>query len=169
MSAGRIVHLVLVICFWGLVIALYVWWRIRERRQAREGAIERQAIDERLLRPNWEFYERHLQRPAPEALRELYADRSLVTMVGLEYDKKYDISTFNPIDEDWLLDTRDTIGYDIVALANSDCGDPIYLRPGSTESDAVYISHHDERGHIAVFANSVAAMVERLRDANRAA
>ena len=169
MSAGRLVHLVLVICFWGLVITMYVWWRVRERRNAKEGAIEHRAIVERLLRPDWEFYGRHLQRPAPAALRELYADESLVTVVGLNYTKKYKIGTFNPIDADVLLDTRDTIGCDIVAFANSDCGDPIYLRPGSTESDTVYISHHDEPGHIAVFADSVAEMVERLRDANRAA
>jgi hypothetical protein len=168
MSAGRFVHLVLVIGFWGLVIALYVWWWVRERRNAKKGAIERRAIIERLLRPDWEFYERHLQRSAPAALRELYADESLITIVGLKYSKKYDISTFNPIDGDWLLDTSDTIGCDIVAFANSDCGDPIYLRPGSTESDTVYISHHDEPGHIAVFADSVAAMVEMLREPNRA-
>ena len=169
MSAGRLAHIVLVICFWGLVVTLYVWWRLRERRNANEAAIARRAIVERLLRPDWVFYERHLQRSAPAALRELYADQSLVTIIGLKYNKKYDISTFNPIDEDWLLDTRDTIGCDIVAFADSDCGDPIYLRPGSTESDTVYISHHDEPGHVAVFADSVAAMVERLKDANRAA
>ena len=159
----------LVVCFWLLVITAYVLSRVRARRQANNDAIERQAIVERLLRPNWEFYERHLQRPAPPALRDLYGDRRLVTMVGLKYGKKYDISTFNPIDQDWLLDTRDTIGFDIVAFANSDCGDPIYLRPGSSESDAVYISHHDKRSHIAIFADSVGAMVEKLRDANRAA
>lgn len=169
MSAGRLLHLVLVICFWGFVITLYVWWQVRERRNAKVGAIERRAIEERLLRPDWSFYERHLQRSAPTSLRKLYADQSLITIVGLDYSKKYKISTFNPIDEDWLLDTRDTIGCDIVAIANSDCGDPIYLRPGSTESDTVYISHHDEPGHIAVFADSVATMLERLRDANRAA
>jgi hypothetical protein len=169
MSAGRLVHIVLVICFWGLVVALYVWWRVREPRKTKQRAIERQATVERLLHPDWEFYERHLGRAVPAALRALYADQSLVTVAGLKYDKKYDISTFNPIDDDWLLDTRDTIGYDIVAFADSDCGDPIYLRPGSSESDAVYISHHDERGHIAIFADSVAAMLERLRDANRAA
>jgi hypothetical protein len=169
MSAGRLVQLVLVICFWGLVITMYVLWHVRKRRDAREGAIRRRAINERLLRPDWEFYERHLGRPAPAALRELYADQSLVTIAGLKYNNKYDISTFNPIADDWLLDTREMIGYDIVAFADSDCGDPIYLRPGSTESDTVYISHHDEPDHIAVFADSVAAMVERLRDANHVA
>jgi hypothetical protein len=160
--------LALVICFWGLVITSIVRWRVRERRNAEKGAIARKALNERILHPNWVFYERHLQRPAPASLRELYADQSLVTMVGLDFSKKYKISTFNPIAEDWLLDTHDTIGCDIVSFAASDCGDPICLRPGPTESDAVYISHYDEPGHIAVFADSVAAMVERLRDANRA-
>jgi hypothetical protein len=168
MSAGRLVHLVLVICFWGLVITLYVWWRVRERRNEREGAIERRAIIDRLLRPDWGFYERHLQRPAPAALCELYADQSLITIAGLDFSKNYKISTFNPIDEDGLLNTLDTIGCDIVAFASSDCGDPIYLRPGSTESDMVYIIHHDDPGHVEVFAESVAVMLEGLRHENRA-
>jgi len=30
--------------------------------------------EERILHPGWEFYERHLQRPAPAARREIYAD-----------------------------------------------------------------------------------------------
>ena len=75
---------------------------------------------------------------------------------------------FNPIDEDGLLDMRDTMDCDIVAFANSDCGDPIYLRPGSTGSDTVYITHHDDPGHVEVFAESVAVMLERVRRKNHA-
>lgn len=44
----------------------------------------------------------------------------------------------------------------------------IYLRPGSGEADTVYITYHDG-GDTEVFAESVAAMVEKLRNANRTA
>jgi hypothetical protein len=42
------------------------------------------------------------------------------------------------------------------------------LRPGGGEADTVYITHHDG-GDTEVFAESVAAMVEKLRNANRTA
>jgi hypothetical protein len=169
MSAGRLVHLVLVIGFWGLVITLYVWWRVRERRDASEGEIERKALVERLLRPDWQFYERHLQRPAPTALRELFADRKLVTSCGLEFTKDDGISSFNPLEEDSLVDTADQLGFDVVPFATSDCGDAIFLRPGMDEPDTVYISYHDDPGKgVLVLADSVAAMLERLRNVNDA-
>ncbi len=152
--------------FLGVVIGWYLWWRVRERHNVKKGVTERRVIVDRLLRPDWRFYEGHLRRPAPTSLRELYADQSLITIAGLDYDKKYKISTFNPVDENGLLDTRAAIGCDIVALANSDCGDPIYLRPGSAESDTVYITHHDDSGHVEVFAESVAVMLEKLRREN---
>src|SRR5262249_30560093 len=162
--------LALVICFWGLVIFAYVRFRVRERRNAKQGEIERKALVERLLRPNWQFYERHLQRPAPAALRELFADQKLVTSCGLEFSKKAAISSFNPLDEDSLLDTSDQVGSDVVPFATSDCGDAIFLRPGQHESDAVYIAYHDDPGKgLVVLADSVAAMVERLRKVNNAA
>ena len=163
------IGLVLVICFWALVIWYFVSDAIRRRRDAKKDAVERKAIEERLLRPDWEFYERHLQRPAPAALRELYADRALVTTCGLAYGKGDAISTFNPLDEEGLLDTRDLVGSDVVPFATSDCGDPIYLRPGAAESDRVYIAYHDDPGSSEVLAESVAVMLERLRKANRAA
>ncbi|MDR3456462.1 MAG: SMI1/KNR4 family protein [Verrucomicrobiae bacterium] len=168
MTTGKIIHLVLVIAFWSLVIACFVSSSIRRRRDAKKDATERQAIIERLLHPDWEFYERHLQRPIPAALRELYADQELVTRCGLAYGKGNGLSTFNPLDEASLLDTRDQVGNDIVAFATSDCGDPIYLRPGPAESDTVYVTYHDEN-KTKVFAESVTVMLEKLRQANRPA
>jgi hypothetical protein len=167
MSADRLVRLVLVIGFWGLVITLYVWWRVRERRKARDGAIKRRAIIERLLRPDWAFYERHLRRPAPAALRGLFADRELVMACGLSYEKFGGISTFNPLDEHSLQDAVGGIDFDIVPFACSACGDSIYLRPGAAETDTVYITYHDEP-KTKVFASSVAEMVIKLRNENRA-
>ena len=141
--------------------------RGRRRNSPEKLKVDRREYEERIVRPDWVFYERHLQRPAPRALRELYADRALVTAQSLEYTDAGRISTFEALDEQGLLDTRPWLGFDAVAIATSDFGDPIYLRSGASESDTVYITHHDG-GDTEVFAESVAAMVERLRQANRA-
>jgi hypothetical protein len=42
------------------------------------------------------------------------------------------------------------------------------LRPGGSEADTVYITHHDGSDTEA-FAESIAAMVERLKHENRGA
>jgi hypothetical protein len=141
--------------------------RWRRANPPEKLAADRRAHEERILQPDWAFYERHLQRPAPPALRELYADRALVTAQGLDSTDTDHISTFEALDEQGLLDTRPWLGFDAVAIATSDFGDPIYLRPGTSEADTVYITHHDG-GDTEVFADSIAAMVERLRHANRA-
>ena len=164
----------LVALFIGLPL-LILWLRDRvsravgrRRNPPEKIAADRRAYEERILRPDWAFYERHLQRAAPPALRELYADQALVTAQGLDYSDSDRISTFAALDEQELIDTRSWLGFDVVAIATSDFGDSIYLRPGSSETDTVYITHHDG-GDTEVFAESVAAMVERLRHANRAA
>jgi hypothetical protein len=138
--------------------------RYRRRNTPEKIAAERRAFEERLLHPDWEFYERHLQRPAPAALRELYANGALLTAPTFEYGDGEVINTFNALDEQGLLDTREWLGFDVVAIATSDFGDPIYLRPGQSEPDTVYITHHDG-GDTEIFVESVASMVERLRRA----
>src|SRR5437867_3832115 len=105
--------------FFTLLLRDYMW---RLRHPPEEEEAERKALEQRILSPDWTFYERHLQRPAPTALRELFADRRLVTSCGLEFTKSDGISTFNPLDEDSLLDTADQLGYDVVPFATSDCG-----------------------------------------------
>jgi hypothetical protein len=140
--------------------------RHRWRNPPEKIAADRITFEERLLRPDWDFYERHLQRPVPSALRELYADRALITACGHDYTIADRISTFSPLDERGLLDTKPWLGFDAVAIATSDFGDPIYLRPGQAEGDVVYITHHDG-GDTDVFADSVAEMIKRLRDAKR--
>lgn len=123
----------------------------------------------RLLHPDWAFYERHLQRPAPAALRELYSDLTLITACASYRGKREGISSFEPLNEDGLLDTHEDIGYDIVSFATSGCGDPIYLKPGANEPDTVYIAYHDDPGNVEVFAHSVAKMLEQARETIRAA
>lgn len=98
-------------------------------------------------------------------MRELYTDRVLITARGLDYTNGNRISSFGPLDEQGLLDTRAWLGLDAVAIAMTDFGDAIYLRPGSAQGETVYITHHDG-GDTEVFAESMAAMVNTLRDAN---
>jgi hypothetical protein len=147
--------------------------RINKARWKRKNppeklAADRRVYEERLLRPDWAFYERHLQRPVPPALRELYADKTLVIGQQLVYTDAEHISTFGALDEQGFIDSRLWLGFDVVAIANSNFGDPIYLRPGNSEADTVYITYHDG-GDTEVFADSVATMVNRLRDASRTA
>ncbi|MDQ6769917.1 MAG: hypothetical protein M3Z54_08020 [Gemmatimonadota bacterium] len=139
--------------------------RWQRRHPSEKLAADRAAYEQRILSPDWTFYERHLQRPAPAALRELYADSALVTAQGLDYEDFEYITTFEALDPQALLDTRQQLGFDAVAIATGQFGDPIYLKPGVSEGDALYITHHDG-GDTEVFAESVAAMVERLRQTN---
>ncbi len=129
---------------------------------------EGQAYLEHLVEPDWGFYESHLQRRVPPALRELFADPALVPVGGLKYPGGPLINTFELLNENGLLETRALVGSNVVAIATTDVGDPIYLRPGPAEPDTVYITHHDG-GNTEVFAESVTAMLEKLRQANRAA
>jgi len=85
-----------------------------------------------LLSPDWAFYERHLQRPVPVALRELYSDMALISACASYRSKREGISCFVPLREDGLLDTHNEVGHNIVPIATSGCGDPIYLKPGAT-------------------------------------
>jgi len=139
----------------------------RRRNPPEKLAADRRLYEERILRPDFQFYERHLQRPAPPALRELYASRDLVTSQSLNYSDSNGISTFEALDEQGLLATRSWLGFDAIAIATSDLGDPIYLRPGSAESNKVYVTYHGG-GDTAVFAESVPDMIQRLRHANSA-
>ena len=87
----------------------------------------------------------------------------------MKFIKSDGISSFNPLDENSLLDTADQLGYDVVPFATSDCGDAIFLRPGTDQSDTVYIAYHDDPGKgIVVLADSAAAMLVRSRKLNDA-
>src|SRR5262245_2223287 len=97
--------LAIVAVFIGLPVAL-LWAKDRVTRARRESpraraarAAERQAYEERILQPDWALVEVHLQRPIPAALRELYADRTLVTSRDLDYSIHHSIGTFEALDE----------------------------------------------------------------------
>jgi hypothetical protein len=137
----------------------------RRRNPPEKLAAERRAYEERLLNPDWDFYERHLHRAAPQALRELFADRELIVAQCVEWgDEEEIIGSFDPLDELGLVDSRGWLGFDAVPIATNDFDDMIYLRPGPTESDAVYVTRNDG-GDTEQLAPDVAAFIQRLRRA----
>jgi hypothetical protein len=169
---GIVTTIVFVMALYFGLALLILWVRDRvsstrhqKRNPPEKVAAKRAAYEERILRPDWTFYERHLERPAPAALRELYADQTLVTTQGLKYSDFEYITTFEALDEQGLLDARPWLGFDAVPIATGQFGDPIYLRPGPSETDMLYITHHDG-GDTEVFAESVATMVETLQQSN---
>lgn len=129
-------------------------------------AAARHAYEQRILRPDWECVERHLQRPVPQALRDLYADRALVISRDLQYSTDFSISTFETLDEQAIAEDTAWLEPEAVVFATTDTGDPIYLRSGSSESDTVYVTYHDG-GDTEIFATSVAQMLQVLRQASR--
>jgi hypothetical protein len=96
----------------GTVLILWLQERIsellwRRRNPPEKLAADRRAYEARILRPDWAFYERYLQRPIPAGLRDLYGDKDLVTAQGLEYTDLGGISTFEALDEQRLLNTKE--------------------------------------------------------------
>ncbi len=130
-----------------------------------EKLAELRAERSRLLRqPNWEFLEAHLNRPAPPALEELYSDARLLLAENLDYSDDCTIAFFAPISRDGVwVDSR--LGYDPFVFAMTISGDPIYLKPGASEPDGVYVTFHDG-GDALMLAASVDEFVAQLRAAN---
>src|SRR5215469_9990578 len=88
-----------------VVIILLVKDRISGALRRRPNAPEEveAEIRARLLQTDWAFYERHLQRPMPAALRQLYSDMALLTACASYRDKGEGISSFEPLNESSLL------------------------------------------------------------------
>lgn len=104
----------------------------------------------------------------PSALRELYADHALITSRDLRLSDDHTISAFEPLDEEAILEATRALGFDAVSIATTDFGDIVYLRPGTTERNAVYVTYHDG-GDTEVLSESVEAMTAALqRAASRA-
>jgi hypothetical protein len=140
-----------------------VMWRWRNPPEKLDA--ERRALEARITNPDWAFCERHLQRPAPASLRELYSDQRLLLSCGIDFDESHRISSFQPLDPAGLVETRDLLGFDVVPFADSE-GDLIYLRPGPTEKDAVYILYHDG-SDTEELAADVSVFVARIRLVHR--
>ncbi len=129
-------------------------WRIRN--PPAKIAAQRERSEQRLRSPDWVFYEQHLQRPVPAVLRETFATEDRLS--GAYHFSDFYV-TFAPIDgaalgESWVLPG-------VVPFAESD-GDPIFLKPGASTPNAVFIAFHDGGGSEEL-APSVEAFVAGLR------
>ncbi|HWQ93575.1 MAG TPA: hypothetical protein VN673_18075, partial [Clostridia bacterium] len=96
-----------------------LWFAFKGRLWRSEPDVteaDAEAFLEQLRHPDWDFYERHLQRPAPKALRDLYAGDLLLTRDNFTLKtankKTFTVSSFSPLNEDGLLDTADHLGFD---------------------------------------------------------
>src|SRR5689334_5847412 len=96
---------VIVLLFIGLPLVILVA-RDRMARARRDhpatrlrAVADHQEHERRTLAPDWACVERHLQRPAPRALRELYADRKLMLQRDIRFSTECTISRFEPLDE----------------------------------------------------------------------
>lgn len=138
-----------------------------QEQSGAKHAAQRQALNASLLQPDWSFYKHYLQRPAPAALRTLYADENLITAMLVEYSDTCTINTFEPLNESSLYEGAEDTSLPVVVIATTSFGDPIYLKPGPAESDAVYVTYHDG-GDTEVLADSVSGFVYRLKQANKA-
>lgn len=135
----------------------------RKRNPPEKEVAERARHLQRLSTPDWVFYERHLGRPVPSPLRELFAHPELLASSFALKGTDLVISQFEPLDAEGLIDSKTWLGIDIVPIASSD-GDPIYLKPGATAGDAVYITYHDG-GDTVELVSDVAMFVRQVREA----
>jgi hypothetical protein len=162
------------VIFIGLpVLIMRIYDRRRNARQRRDHPpasqeAEREDFEQRILKPDWSRVEHQLRRRVPEALRAMYADSALITLRDLSYSEEHVISAFEPLDEQAITETASWLGFGAVAIARTDFGDLIYLRPGVAEVDAVYLTHHDG-SDTEIFAESVAQMLTVLRTAKPSA
>jgi hypothetical protein len=92
----------------------------------------------------------------------------LIRSGGFDYRDGLTIGTFGPIEAAAVMDGCEPAGGETIALAVTDCGDAIYLRPGPSEPDTVYVTYHDG-GDTQVLADSVDAFVLRVRELHRGA
>jgi hypothetical protein len=83
-----------------VVIILLLKDRISGALRRRRNPPEKLAseIRTRLLQTDWDFYERHLQRPVPAVLRDLYSDTALITAFILHFEKRGGINRLQPIE-----------------------------------------------------------------------
>lgn len=149
MSEEASIVLFVIVLFIGVpVMILMVRDRISEllwkrRNPPEKIAAERRAYESRIDNPDWHFYEQHLQRGVPIELRNLFDNRALTLSKDIVSYKDEVLSSFAPLDNEGLIETREWIGFDVVPFATSITGDPIYLRPGPDEGNAVYVTYHD--------------------------
>ena len=162
LDALVIVALVLAV----IVLAVLILWscdRIgaaiwRRRNPPEERAEELRRFKQRVADPDWAALERHLARPIPEPLRQLYANVSLCESDLIDLGEEPGCC-LQPIHASEILFAEDTgLPSDVLPFARNMFGDPIYLRPGPFEPDVIYVTYHDG-GDTVVLAEHVAELL----------
>ena len=124
--------------------------RNKEHNTPAARAARRQLFESRVRSPDWVFYQSHLQRPVPQALRSLFTSANFsASQLRFGEIELY----LSPIDSQALADNWVVPG--VLPFAYSDA-DPIYLKPGANASNAVFITYHDGNDTVAL-AHSIEA------------
>lgn len=136
---------------------------IRQKRNSPVKQIaERNEYEQKILSPDWSFYERHLLRAVPEQLKELWSDGELVKRGDFDYDEENWVSTFNPLTEETLREQKEIFEKEIIPILTTGFGDPVYLKPGPKEKNRLYITFHDG-GNTDVFEENLDRFVKKLK------
>jgi len=151
---------------------LYLWDRIsdtlwRRRNPPEKLATEWQEYQGRIQAPDWDFYTNHLQREVPTAIRKLFSNTAIVLSQNAECCGDQIINRFGAIDEANLLESKEWIGTDVVAIAHNKYGDPIHLLPGTHEANAVFVTYHDG-GDIEQISADISEFVDSIRPTDSA-
>src|SRR5215472_10794655 len=105
-------------------------------------AAMRATFARRLISPDWTAYAEYLKRPIPPAMRHLFEQRDILLRGDpIELDNAT-IVQFEPLDAEAYANIHLWWGTGAMPFASRD-GDPIYLRSGRDQSNAVYITYHD--------------------------
>lgn len=123
---------------------------------------ERKEYEEKIKQPDWNFYERHLERSVPTQLKELYQNENLITSGGFNYNESFDVSTFEPINAQALAEAKKVFEKNILPILSTGFGDAVYLKPGKNEENKIYITYLDG-GDTEIFENSIDDFVRKLK------
>ena len=140
-----------------VLAALILMFRDRITRPRRLMPEEARAAHEarlaRLTTPDWPGVEERLGRPVPKALRELYADREIVTREDFVVhdpnrpgeDGRWYVASFQPAHREAVGPTGFGVPRGAVLFATTNFGDEYHATITGDDDDtgAVYLYYHD--------------------------
>lgn len=146
-------------------------WFVLRRAVSGEGQTRKEIEEaakariEALLHPDWTFYEEHLRRPIPEALRKIYddPDKVLVCLNLTGKEKEEGSIEFEPLHRDYLVPSGESdLPYDIVPIAMTEDQSQIFLKPGEHETNQVLMVYPEGPVLIVPLADSVESFLSAL-------
>jgi hypothetical protein len=129
-------------------------WFGRKSRREQQRREEQARYQQRLLAPHWDEVESVLGRPVPALLRNLYADRELVTSADFfvldparsgSEEAPLNVDRFIPADKEAFTPGLVSIPPGAFAFATNEYGDPLYVQLGElADGDGrVFVHYHD--------------------------